>query len=85
MSSCPLRADSVGSRRAENCGVPQLQFIKGSAAVLGQDCLHTRCVQTVLGFAVLDQVDMPVVAMTGAWSAVLGQSVHARCCDDRCI
>ena len=26
LSSCPLRADSAGSRRAENCGVPQLQF-----------------------------------------------------------
>ena len=38
--------------------------------------------QTVLGFAVLDQVDMPVVATTGA---VLEQGDNARCCDDRCM
>ena len=41
--------------------------------------------QTVLGFAVLDKVDMPVVATTGAWGAVLEQGGHARCFDDRCI
>ena len=38
--------------------------------------------QTVPGFAVLDKVDMPVFATTGA---VLEQNGNARCFDDRCI
>ena len=48
-----------------------------TAAVLGQGCLDARCVQTVLGSSImgpqqlLDKMDMPVVATTGAWGAVL--------------
>ena len=64
----------------------------GSAAVLGQGCLHARCVQTVLGFRraencgvpqlqFLNKVDMPVVATS---CAVLVPGGDARCCDDRC-
>ena len=58
LSSCPLRTDSVGSRRAANCGVPQLQFWTKWTCPLLRRQVHG--------------------------GAVLGQSVHARCCDDRC-
>ena len=67
LSSCPLRADSVGVQTCRKLWCSAVATHHGSAAVLGQDCLHARCVQTVLGFAVLDKMDMPVVATTGAF------------------
>ena len=64
----------------KNCEVSAVAIQHGSAAVLGQGCLHARCVQTVLGsrraencgvpqLQFSDKVDMPVVATTGALGA----------------
>ena len=39
-------------------------------------CLLARCVQKVPGFAVLDKVDMPVVATTGAFGFFVQKTVE---------
>ena len=69
---------------------------RGSVPVLGQGSLHARCLQTVLVFRRAKNCGVPQLQFWTRWTcpllrrqvhwgAVLEQSGHARCCDDRCI
>ena len=76
LSSCPLRADSAGFD-VQKTVVSRSCNSMWSAAVLGQGCLHARCVQTVLGSRRAENWRVPQLQFSTKWTCpLLRRQVH---------